>query len=133
MTKDSLGIVKRPQVGGDVETQCKKCGESRAHVIVALKDNGEIAKVQCGFCGSNHVYRPAKTKTKTSSTRTTSRSKKESSESSGPPRPYSMQDRFAAGDQIEHPKFGKGTVVEVRSGKIDVKFGRELKTLIHAA
>lgn len=44
-----------------------------------------------------------------------------------------MQDRFAAGDQIEHPKFGKGTVVEVRSGKIDVKFGREMKTLIHAA
>jgi len=133
MTKDSLGIVKRPQVGGDVETQCKKCGESRAHVIVALKADGEIAKVQCGFCGSNHVYRPAKTKTKTSSTRTTSRSKKDSSEPSGPPRPYSMQDRFAAGDQIEHPKFGKGTVVEVRSGKIDVKFGRELKTLIHAA
>ena len=42
-----------------------------------------------------------------------------------------MQDRFKVGDRIEHPKFGLGLVVEERNGKIDVKFGRELKTLIN--
>jgi RNA polymerase-interacting CarD/CdnL/TRCF family regulator len=44
-----------------------------------------------------------------------------------------MQDRFAVGDRIDHPRFGIGVVAEVRPGKIDVKFGRELKTLIHGA
>ncbi|HKX32040.1 MAG TPA: hypothetical protein VJ302_30410 [Blastocatellia bacterium] len=43
-----------------------------------------------------------------------------------------MQERFNVGDRVEHPKFGLGVVVEVRSAKIDVKFGREVKTLIHA-
>jgi hypothetical protein len=50
----------------------------------------------------------------------------------GPLRAYSMQERFVAGDRVDHPKFGVGVVVEVRAGKIDVKFGREMKTLIHA-
>ena len=133
MLKESLGIVKRPQVGGEVETRCGKCKENRSHVIVALKEEtGEIARVQCGFCNSNHIYRPAKIKT--ASTRTTSRGTKKDSlvESSGPPRPYSMQERFAIGDRLEHPKFGSGVVMDVRSGKIDVKFGREMKTLVHA-
>lgn len=133
MLKESLGIVKRHQVGGEIETRCGKCKENRSHVIVALKEGtGEIARVQCGFCNSNHIYRPAKIKT--ASTRTTSRgTKKDSSvESSGPPRPYSMQERFAIGDRLEHPKFGSGIVMDVRSGKIDVKFGREMKTLVHA-
>ena len=43
-----------------------------------------------------------------------------------------MQERFAVGDRVEHPKFGQGIVIEVRASKIDVKFGRELKVLIHA-
>ncbi len=133
MLKESLGIVKRHQVGGEIETRCGKCKENRSHVIVALKEGtGEIARVQCGFCNSNHIYRPAKIKT--ASTRTTSRGTKKASsvESSGPPRPYSMQERFAIGDRLEHPKFGSGIVMDVRSGKIDVKFGREMKTLVHA-
>ncbi|MBS1788742.1 MAG: hypothetical protein JST85_13525 [Acidobacteria bacterium] len=135
MLKESLGIVKRHQVGGEVETRCGKCKEVRSHTIVALKeDTGEIARVQCGFCNSNHIFRPPKTKT--ASTRTSSRGTKKDAallESSGPPRPYSMQERFSVGDRLEHPKFGSGVVMEVRSGKIDVKFGREMKTLIHAA
>jgi hypothetical protein len=42
-----------------------------------------------------------------------------------------MHERFAVGDRLEHPKFGTGLVVEVRSGKIDVKFGKEMKVLVH--
>ncbi|MGH9803140.1 MAG: hypothetical protein ACRD82_22475 [Blastocatellia bacterium] len=122
-------------MGGEVETKCGKCKENRTHVIVALKEEtGDIARVQCGFCKSNHIYRPTKIKTKTASTRTTSRGTKRDSASSesGPPRPYTMQDKFAIGDRLEHPKFGSGVVMDVRSGKIDVKFGREMKVLVHA-
>jgi hypothetical protein len=53
-------------------------------------------------------------------------------ENNGPLRAYSMQTKFAAGDRVDHPKFGIGVVVEVRESKIDVKFGREVKVLIHA-
>lgn len=134
MHKESLGIVNRPQVGGEVETKCGKCKELRTHTIVALKEDGvEIARVQCGFCNSNHIYRP--TKIKTASTRTPGRtSKKEAAllESSGPPRPYAMTEKFAVGDRLEHPKFGSGIVMDVRSGKIDVKFGREMRILVHS-
>ena len=135
MPNQSLGIVKRPQLGGEVETRCGKCKEIREHVIAALKENGEIARVECLTCRSNHIYREAKTTTRTTSGRTTTRGTKRDgasgSDSVGPLRPYSMQERFFVGDRLEHQKFGLGVVIEVRAGKIDVKFGRELKTLIH--
>lgn len=131
MATNALGIVNRLQVGGEVETLCGKCKETREHVIAALNDKGEIARVQCRVCGSNHIYRPRKT-TRTTTTRTTRSRKDSTPEPSGELRPYSMQERFAAGDGIMHPKFGVGVVVEVRAGKIDVKFGREVKTLVHA-
>ncbi|HMV86761.1 MAG TPA: hypothetical protein PLD20_24150 [Blastocatellia bacterium] len=133
MLNQSLGIVKRPQLGGDVETRCGRCKENREHVIAALDDKGEIARVECRTCGSNHIYRAAKTTTKTASSRTVRSTRKDPVvESTGPARAYSMQTRFAVGDRLEHQKFGLGVVVEVRASKIDVKFGKELKTLIHA-
>ena len=131
---NALGIVKRPQLGGDVDAYCGKCKEIREHVIAALSPQGVIERVQCRTCQSNHLYRSRPTKTP--STRTSTRGTKKDSlsalEETGPLRSYSMQERFAVGDRVEHPKFGLGVVVDVRSGKIDVKFGREVKTLIHA-
>lgn len=135
--QNSLGIIKRPQLGGDVETYCGRCKDSREHVIAALNAQGEIERVQCRTCQSNHIYREKKVATKTASTRTrssatpTKKTIAEMEMSAGPARPYSMQQRFKVGERIEHPKFGTGLVVEERSGKIDVKFGRELKTLIN--
>ena len=134
MLKNSLGIVKRPQLGGDVDAYCGKCKEIREHVIAAVNPDGSIGRVECRTCRSNHIYRERSARTAT--TRASTRgAKKESvtiAEDAGPLRAYSMQERFAAGDRVDHPKFGVGVVVEVRAGKIDVKFGRELKTLIHA-
>ena len=134
--QNSLGIVKRAQLGGDIEAYCGRCKDMREHVIAALNDaTGEIKRVQCRTCQSNHLYREKKTATRTTRTRvggTTSRkSVAELESTAGPARAYSMQDRFKVGDRIEHPKFGLGLVVEERNGKIDVKFGRELKTLIN--
>ena len=48
-------------------------------------------------------------------------------------RPYSIKERFATGEAIAHPKFGVGTVGEVRAdGKIVVAFADGERTLIHA-
>lgn len=136
MPNQPLGIVNRPQLGGYVETRCGKCKLDREHIIAALDDKGGIARVECLTCRSNHIYRERKTTTRTTSGRTSTRGTKKDSasavEPTGPPRAYSMQERFAVGDRVEHQKFGQGVVVEVRASKIDVKFGRELKTLIHA-
>jgi len=134
MLKNSLGIVKRSQVGGDVDAYCGKCKEVREHVIAAINPDGSIGRVECRTCRSNHIYRerPSRTATTRSSTRGAKKESVPVIEEVGPLRAYSMQERFVAGDRVDHPKFGVGVVVEVRAGKIDVKFGREVKTLIHA-
>ena len=133
--QNSLGINKQPQLGGDIETHCGRCKDTREHVIAALSPQGAIQRVQCRTCQSNHIYREKKATTRTVSTRTRSATTKktmaEMEQEAGPARAYSMQTRFKVGERIEHPKFGTGLIVEERSGKIDVKFGRELKTLIH--
>src|SRR5882672_7515389 len=129
MTKNSLGIVKRSQVGGDVDAYCGKCKESREHVIAAINADSSIGRVECRTCHSNHIYRERSTRAATtrSSTRGAKKESASGTEKIGPLRSYSMQERFAAGDRVDHPKFGVGVVVEVRAGKIDVKFGREVK------
>lgn len=134
MLKNSLGIVKRSQVGGDVDAYCGKCKMDREHVIAAINPDGSIGRVECRTCRSNHIYRERAPKTSTSraSTRGSKKEAVSMTEEVGPLRAYSMQERFAAGDRVDHPKFGVGVVVDVRAGKIDVKFGREVKTLVHA-
>ena len=57
MTKNSLGIVKRSQVGGDVDAYCGKCKDVREHVIAAINPDGSIGRVECRTCHSNHIYR----------------------------------------------------------------------------
>ncbi|MDX2033054.1 MAG: hypothetical protein SF339_20420 [Blastocatellia bacterium] len=133
MSKESLGIVKKAQLGGDIDAYCGKCKEIREHVIAAMSPTGQVERVQCRTCQSNHLYKEKKAPTAASRS-TTRGTRKDSSAAlaeTGPLRAYSMQDRFAVGDLVDHPKFGTGQVIEVRSGKIDVKFGRELKTLVH--
>lgn len=136
MKTNTLGINLKPQLGGDIEAYCGKCKDMREHVIAALNSEGSVERVQCRTCQSNHLFRQKAAKS-TTTRATTSRSvKKDASpdvEGGGPLRTYSMQEKFAVGDRVEHPKFGIGVVVEVRFGKIDVKFGREQKTLIHGA
>lgn len=130
-----LGIVKRPQLGGDVDDYCSKCKEIREHVIAVLNSQGEIVKVQCRTCGSNHIYR--KKQVKATPTRTTKSGTTRKSSATpvgdGPLRPFSIKDKYSVGDRIDHSKFGLGVVVDVRLTKIDVKFGKELKVLIHCS
>lgn len=127
----AIGIVKKLQTGDDVSTWCGRCKCEREHVITALKSDGSIERVQCRTCESAHLYRAPKTTT--ARTRTTrERATSAAVVPDGPVKDYSMQTRFRVGDRISHPKFGIGTVIEQRQGKIDVKFGRETRVLVHA-
>lgn len=46
--------------------------------------------------------------------------------------PYAASKTFAVGDVVEHPKFGRGTVVTVATQRIDVEFPTGKSTLVHA-
>jgi hypothetical protein len=46
-------------------------------------------------------------------------------------RPYSPKDTFAVGELLAHPKFGQGSVVSSKLGKIEVEFPDGKLTLVH--
>src|SRR5262245_52397794 len=102
---NALGIVTRPQLGGAVDAYCGRCKEVREHVIAALNTRGDVERVQCRTCQSNHLFKQKQPKT--SSTRTTRASNKDALsavDESAPSRAYSMQERFNVGERLEHPK-----------------------------
>ena len=134
---NAIGIVKRMNPGDDVDAACGKCKDVRTHAIIAVNSQGKIERVQCRTCGGAHNYRNPVKETKratTAGSRTgsTGRSSAASAVPTGPTKMYSPQQSFQIGDQISHPTFGLGYIADVRATKIDVKFGRETKTLIHA-
>jgi len=47
--------------------------------------------------------------------------------------PYAASRTFAVGDVIDHPKFGRGTVVSRLAQRIDVEFADGVHTLAHVA
>jgi hypothetical protein len=128
-------MLKRIRLGDDVMTYCGRCKEERMHQVVALHSEGRIERVTCNYCQSAHLYRDPQAKAAAKPRRTDgarSVEVKTRAASGRPARSYSPQETYAAGDQITHPKFGEGNVVEARRGKIDVRFGREMRTLLHA-
>lgn len=134
---NALGIVQKLRPGDDVDAKCGKCQDVRTHAIIALDTQGQIERVQCRTCGGSHKYRnPVAKRATSSSTRSSASGSGRASASAivptGPTKPYSPRESFQIGDQISHPNFGIGLVNDVRDTKIDVKFGRETKTLIHA-
>ncbi|HEX8423382.1 MAG TPA: hypothetical protein VF634_08220 [Pyrinomonadaceae bacterium] len=128
-------MLKKIRLGDDVHSYCGRCKEERMHQVVALHSDGRAERVTCNYCQSTHRYRDPEAKAAVKTRRTTAASssgEKERAASNKPARPYSPQESYAAGDKITHTKFGEGSVVEARQGKIDVRFGRETRTLLHA-
>ncbi len=126
---NAIGIVKKLGPGDDVDTKCGKCKDVRSHVIVAVGDTGQITRVRCATCQGEHNYKAPSDKPKRAASTRTPRSSEVVA--NGPTKIYSPQQRFKVGDQISHHTFGLGLVHDVRERKIDVKFGRDAKVLIH--
>jgi hypothetical protein len=129
-------MLKRIRLGDDVMAYCGRCKEERVHQVVALHSEGRIERVTCNYCRSTHLYRDPEAKAATKSRRVigtrSADGRTRAAASDRPARAYSPQQTYATGDQITHPKFGEGNVVEARRGKIDVRFGQEMRTLLHA-
>lgn len=45
------------RAGQAVEDFCRVCKEPRDHRVIAVDEQGEILRVICGYCGSQHNYR----------------------------------------------------------------------------
>jgi hypothetical protein len=107
-------------------------------------DGEVVRRVTCSMCGSTHNYKvkpaaaeisasgdPAPAKRKTGSRR----AKEANAFSIDPKRPvksYDMNNIFAAGDVISHPKFGLGAVeTALPPNKIEVRFQEGKKMLLH--
>lgn len=49
------------RAGQSVEDFCRVCKELRDHRVIAVDERGDILRVICGYCGSQHNYRGART------------------------------------------------------------------------
>ncbi|GFO61230.1 hypothetical protein GMST_35550 [Geomonas silvestris] len=141
-------------VGDIVDSQCTRCKALLNHTIVAMVA-GQVVRVKCNTCGSEHNHRPAKeakepkpAATRTAAARTSStgaapraragRAPAQSDESIWEEMirpldpdhavPYNMAGRFKTNSLMAHPSFGTGVVVSCQSGKVEVVFktGRKL-------
>jgi hypothetical protein len=115
-----------------------------AHVIVAM--NGEkVAKVLCGTCGKEHVYRPPKgLGTSSKKKRTTKDPELKKAKSAAedwekaveqcegiPSKVYSIDGSFEEGDKLDHSTFGLGLVKKVfQSNRMEVIFKEGTKLLV---
>lgn len=123
---------KKRDVGAEVEAYCTKCKMDRLHVISTLKSDGNINKVMCRTCDGIHLFRlPKGDGTKAPAKRRKKGAVLVSEADLKQAKPYSMDGLFKAGDIIQHPTFGPGSVLEIRSGgKMEVGFESGGKTLV---
>ena len=124
-------------VGKDIISYCGRCKLKLSHLIIALKESGQPARVQCNTCSSTRGYTVAKPKT---TRKKVTRAKaiplkevweKKLVELNKDPITYSIKKSFKFDDVIEHPKFGIGYVSGTLNKKIEVTFSYEVKQLIH--
>jgi hypothetical protein len=141
------------KAGNEIDAFCTKCKMDLLHKIVAVV-SGRPVRVECRTCMTSHNYRAAKgvrepgatppvapvraAASATGSARAVSpRSKVTDDLPAMPPQDvhilvYKISERFRPEQWLQHKTFGIGVVVrEVPPDKIEVRFGREYKTLVH--
>lgn len=136
-------LYRKPRVGQEINSYCGKCKIERAHIVAAM-DGDTVRRVTCTMCNSTHNHRtppgekPARSRSTSSAekpARSSSKRAKEPAFSIDPKRPvksYDMNNSFAAGDVINHPKFGLGSVeTSFPPNKIEVRFQEGKKLLLH--
>ena len=125
-----------PNVGEDIEGICGRCGQTW-HVVMA-KVGDRVVKVVCKRCGTHHTHRGSGASEEPAGRRppggrSLSRRRKRPApapepapatfDPSKPPRPYSAQGSFAAGERVIHPTFGTGVVSGTPGpGKVAIVF-----------
>tara|TARA_R110002072_G_scaffold534_5_gene3792 strand:- start:48867 stop:49289 length:423 start_codon:yes stop_codon:yes gene_type:complete len=138
--------MSKVSVGKEVLSYCNKCKLTLAHIIVTMKTNSSIGKVECKTCNATHAYKdPSAVKaTKSKTSGLSKKTRKSSSDSisdmwlemiskaTSQSQKYSPKSVFKVGDIIDHTKFGPGFVDKcIDQDKIQVIFRHDIKTLIH--
>ena len=141
-------LYRKPRVGQEISAYCGKCKDERSHTVAAM-DGDTVKRVTCSSCGGTHNYKPAPAasavkpasaatdegKPPTKKRASSRRSKAADTFSIDPKRPvkpYDMNNSFAAGDVINHSKFGLGAVeTAFPPNKIEVRFQEGKKLLLH--
>jgi len=131
------------KVGGEVDAFCTRCELTLAHTIHALLA-GRPVKVECNTCHTVHRYRsPPGASGRSSGGARASPATREKVAVAGfeellagknvaAAQPYSPKKRFASGDVVDHPVFGRGFVSAVRDGdKVEITFRSDVKLLVH--
>lgn len=141
---------RRPLTAGDsVESQCTRCKALLNHTIIAMV-KGEVVRVKCNTCGSEHNHRPVKeakpakaTATKSAAPAKVARPRAVKAQPVSDEAvweelirpldpdlavPYQMDGKFRANSLLDHPSFGIGVIAASAQGKIEVVFksGRKL-------
>ena len=135
--------------GDTVESQCTRCKALLNHTVVAMV-GGQVVRVKCNTCGSEHNHRPVKepkvavakgAKAEKVAAIPRARAAKapvvsdeqvweELIRPHDPDLavPYSMEGKFRTNSLVTHPTFGIGLIASSQSGKIEVVFkaGRKL-------
>jgi hypothetical protein len=124
--------IKRLRPGDDTETYCGRCKAERAHQVVALNADGVPASVICRTCGGQHRFHEKKETAARAGRRSREAAEATQDAPAGPARAYSPQEVYAAGEWVEHTKFGRGKVAQARGGKIEVRFESGNRLLVHA-
>ncbi|HBG07116.1 MAG: hypothetical protein A2075_14430 [Geobacteraceae bacterium GWC2_58_44] len=141
---------KRIKTAGDsVESQCTRCKALLNHTIIAMVA-GQVARVKCNTCGSEHNHRPVK-EPKVAAVKGAKADKVVKSPRARAVKapaisdeaiweelirpldpdlavPYNMEGKFRTNILLTHPTFGIGLIASSQTGKIEVVFkaGRKL-------
>lgn len=142
------------RVGGNVDSWCGKCRLMLAHTIEAMVET-KIVRVHCNTCGAVHAYKAHAPGTAPRKSSRPGPSRAEAGArramAGGPglakashyavliegrnpdaAGKYSPRSTYVQNDLIDHPKFGLGIAVAVKSAtKVEVLFAEGAKTLVH--
>ena len=124
----------------NIFTFCNKCKLALSHVIVSLKQDGNIHRVKCNTCKAVHAFRdPALVRAKRRQAHKRRKDKaiplseiwlQGISDPNRKPIKYTISKNFHVGDVIEHSSFGPGVVhTIIDDNKIEVIFKTQTKHL----
>jgi hypothetical protein len=127
-----------PEVAKSFQQDCKKCDTLRFHRVLAHID-ATSAKVECETCKKKSTLkigaaakpkRKAATKKKVTTAAKVYDWQKMLEGNPKPGRGYSIKEKFANKEKIEHPKFGVGFIIASVPGRLTALFESEEKTLV---
>ena len=121
------------KVGGDVDAFCTRCGLLLGHTVIAMVGPRPV-KVECNTCRTVHALRrgPAAPRPALVRPRPAGFDQLLAARDASTARRYSPRERYAEGQVLDHPQFGRGFVSALRDGgKLEVTFRGGVKTLVH--